>query len=64
MVRRLVRRTIGMVVVFAALGAAIRVGRAILRRRAADAGPAPIRTGSFDSWPTVPTAPGRSATGA
>gem|GEM_PF-5490002 len=39
--------------------AAVAVGRAALGRLAGDPGTARPR-GSFDTWPAVPTAPGRS----
>jgi len=58
-VRRLVRVTARLMIVTAMVGAAIRVGRAILGRPSGVSGDGAIRTGSFDSWPTVPVAPGR-----
>ena len=61
-VRRLVRLTVRMVITSAVLGIVLRVGRAILGRLAGVPGEA-IRTGSFDSWPTVPPAPDRGQPG-
>jgi hypothetical protein len=62
-VGRLIRTTIRTVIVSAALGAAVRVVQAILRRRTGGPEESAVRTGSFDSWPTVPTAPDHPATG-
>jgi hypothetical protein len=62
-----------MLLVTAVLGVIVRIGRKALDRPADD-GPADspradspradaIRTGSFDSWPAVPTAPGPHRSG-
>jgi len=63
-VRRLVRVTARLVLITAVLGGVIRVGRTILGRTTASTTGDPIRTGSFDSWPAVPVAPGRHRSGA
>jgi hypothetical protein len=59
-VRRSVRTAIRLVLVTAAVGGMVKVARSILARSSAAAGAGPIRTGSFDAWPSVPAAPGRS----
>ena len=61
---RFVRRTIRMMIISVSLGVAMRIAQQILEHRAGVPGGQPVRTGSFDSWPTVPPAPGRQATGA
>ncbi|HXQ59345.1 MAG TPA: hypothetical protein VN799_04580 [Acidimicrobiales bacterium] len=62
--RGFVGRAVRTIVVSIAFGVALRIAQEILGRRSGDRRPAPIRTGSFDSWPAVPPAPGRPATGA
>jgi hypothetical protein len=52
-----------MVIVSAALGVVLRIARETLGRRRGEPR-APVRVGSFDSWPAVPPAPGRPASGA
>jgi hypothetical protein len=52
-----------MVLVTALLGVVVRIGRKILDHQTDDAGSDPVRTGSFDSWPAVPTAPGPHRSG-
>ena len=61
--RRFVRKTARMLVVTALLGVVVRVGRAVLDRRPDSPRSDPIRTGSFDSWPAVPNAPGPDRSG-
>lgn len=61
--RRFVRRTVRMFLVTALLGVLIRVGRSILGRPDGVPGGDAIRTGSFDTWPAVPNAPGPHRTG-
>jgi hypothetical protein len=60
---RLVRWTVRLLLVSALITAVVNVVFRLarpLRDRSSDQAPlAPIRTGSFDSWPEVPTAPGR-----
>jgi hypothetical protein len=52
-----------MFLVTALLGVLIRVGRSILGRPDGVPGGDAIRTGSFDTWPAVPNAPGPHRTG-
>jgi hypothetical protein len=53
-----------MVLVTGVLGGLIGVVRVVMGRRSGPAeGGNAIRTGSFDSWPAVPTAPGRNPSG-
>jgi hypothetical protein len=60
--RGFVRRAARLLVVTALVGLAVRVGRKVLTPPAGDSGGdahrSAIRTGSFDSWPAVPNAPG------
>jgi hypothetical protein len=60
---RLVRWTVRLLLVSALITAVVNVVFRLarpLRDPSSDQAPlAPIRTGSFDSWPEVPTAPGR-----
>jgi hypothetical protein len=63
MVRRFVRVTARMVITAAVLGAALRIGRTILERLSGGPGDGAVRIGSFDRWPTVPTAPDRRQPG-
>ncbi len=57
--RRLLRLTARLVLVSAVLVALTRVGVAVLGRLSGTPGGDAVRTGSFDSWPAVPSAPGR-----
>jgi hypothetical protein len=61
-VSRLVRRVVRLLVVSAIVGALTRVGRSIVARRSVASEKSGVRTGSFDAWPPVPTAPGRHPT--
>jgi len=63
MVQRFVRRAAGMMLFTALLGVVVRVGRKVLDRGADAPGAGAIRTGSFDSWPSVPNAPGSHRSG-
>jgi hypothetical protein len=58
-VPRFVRVTVRLAVVAAAVAGAVRIRRLMGGGRAGGPRSAPIRTGSFDTWPTVPPAPGR-----
>jgi hypothetical protein len=57
-VRRFMRVATLLLFVSAALGAVIRLRRAVTGGPSAPS-EAAIRTGSFDTWPAVPVAPGR-----
>jgi hypothetical protein len=58
-VRRFLRGKARLLLVTAALGAVIGVVRTFPRQRTDSPGDG-IRTGSFDTWPAVPVAPGRA----
>jgi hypothetical protein len=62
-VRRFVRVTARLVLTAAVIGGVVRVGRTILGRPSPSGPGDPIRTGSLDSWPAVPVAPGRDRSG-
>jgi hypothetical protein len=62
-VRRFVRKTARLVLTAAVIGGVVRVGRRIIGRSSPSRPGEPIRTGSFDSWPAVPVAPGRDRSG-
>ncbi|HXQ76323.1 MAG TPA: hypothetical protein VN791_07505 [Acidimicrobiales bacterium] len=55
--------TARLVLLTALLAGVVRVGRTILGRPAGSTAGDPVRTGSFDSWPAVPVAPGRHRSG-
>jgi hypothetical protein len=61
--RRFVGATTRLLLVTVVVGGAIRIGRTLLQRRPGPPGTGAVRTGSFDTWPAVPLAPGRHRSG-
>jgi hypothetical protein len=62
-VRRFVRLTVRLALAAAAVTGAFRMAKLRARSGTGDPGKKPVRTGSFDAWPPVPVAPGRSHPG-